>query len=270
MIPANLLATSVSIALLACALPAFADVSDDRFTLRLGAIHAEGTGALFGSTGSEGDSVSFDESFGLGSREIAPRIDGAFRISQRNRLIFDYFRYAKDARQTLTGDLPIGDVVIPAGSTAEVEARFHLASLIYEFSIIDSPTFSAGVQIGAEYARLDAELLARDGETRHRRSEDIDGYAPVVGLRLSATPGQRWLISAQAQHLDAGWGNFDRDFDGSIKRANAIAEFRLTAGLGVFAGYDYFKVNYQRSGRDGSGSIDLKFRGPTAGVSLAF
>lgn len=266
--PTRFLAASLSPLLLIAALPAFADATDDRFTLRLGAMHAEGDGTLFGAGNGLADGVSFDSDFGLGGREIAPRIDGAFRISRRNRLVFDYFRFGKDARRELGEDITIGDDVVPAGAFAKADARFHLASLIYDFSVIDSPSFSAGLQLGAEYARLDGEVFAQADDRTWRLDGKIDGYAPVVGLRLTATPADRWLISAQAQHLDAGWGSFD--FDGSIKRANALVEFRLTELLGVFVGYDYFKVHYAQSGRDARGALDLTFRGPTAGVTLAF
>lgn len=264
----RLVATSLSLALLASALPARADTADDRFTLRLGRMHAEGSGALYGAANGPDNGVSFDKDFDLGDRELAPRVDGVFRISQRNRLVFDYFRFEKDARAGLGEEVTIGDEVVPAGSFAEAEARFQLASLIYDFSVVDSARFSAGLQIGAEYARLDGKVRAASGDDSFRASGRVDGYAPVVGVRLTATPADRWLLSAQAQYLDAGWGNFD--FDGSIERANALVEYRFTELFGVFVGYDYFKIDYQETGSDASGSVDLKFRGPVAGLTLSF
>lgn len=265
---AQTLALRVALAFLPVGSPALAGPADDRFMLRVGAMHAEGSGALFGSSNGLDDDASFRKRFDLGDKEISPRVDGAFRISRRQRLVFDYFRYEKAARAGLDDEVAVGDDVIPAGTFAKGEASFQLASLIYDVSVIDSGAFSAGVQIGAEYARLEGELRARAGDASFRASGNVDGYAPVVGLRLTATPSERWLLSAQAQYLDAGWGSFD--FDGSIERANAAVEYRLTEMLGVFAGYDYFKVDYSQSGRDANGAIDLKFSGPMAGVSFAF
>ncbi|ANB18261.1 hypothetical protein [Dokdonella koreensis] len=260
--------SAVAFLSLFAATTACADPSDDRFTLRLGAMHADGSGELYGDGSAAGVDASFREAFDLGGKEISPRIDGVFRFSDRNRLIFDYFRFKKDNNATLGRDLTYGDVTLPAGSFARYNAEFQLASLIYDFSVVDSPRFSAGLQIGAEWAKVDGRLRAEAGENQYRASAGEKGVAPVVGLRLTGKPSDKWLLSVQAQYLDAGWGNFD--YEGEIKRANAIVEYRITDAFGVFAGYDWFKINYEESGRDARGGIDLEFKGPMAGITLAF
>jgi hypothetical protein len=206
--------------------------------------------------------------FGFG-HHTSPRFDGMFRISDRNRLIFDYFSYRKSGGATLDHDVDVGDdVILPEGSFARGQAKFELASLIYDYSVIDTPTFSGGLQIGAEWAKVSASAKADIGDVHYREGASRDGYAPVVGLRLTAKPADKLLLNFQAQYLDAGWGNFD--FDGKIERANAIAEYRFTPNFGVYAGYDWFKVKYEEAGRDGIGSIGLDFKGPIGGLTFAF
>jgi hypothetical protein len=253
------------------AAPASAQEQDyDHFTLRLGAMNADGNGTLKGSGDLLGNPVDFNEDFDFGSNEISPRIDGVWRITQRNRVIFDYFRYDKNNTQTLGQDISFEDTTVPAGSFAKLDTRFQLASLIYDFSVVDTDTFSAGLQLGAEWAKLDGKFKADAGPDvgTFTGSAKEDGVAPVVGVRFTATPSDRWLINVQGQYLDATWGSFD--YDGKIKRANAIVEYRVTQNFGVFAGYDWFKINYNESGRDASGGIDLEFKGPMAGVTFAF
>lgn len=84
--------TTLSLAMLALtttASPAFAAEVDDTFTLRVGAMSADGTGRLRGDGDLLGQNVSFDEDFDFGKDEWSPRVDGVWHISNRNRLIFD-------------------------------------------------------------------------------------------------------------------------------------------------------------------------------------
>lgn len=242
---------------------------DDRFTLRLGAMNVDAYGELRGSTVFEGDALRFSEDFDFGSKEWVPRVDGVFRFGERNRLIFDYFRYDKSRTATLGEDLSYDDTTIPAGSFARGEVEFQLASLVYDFAVIDGERSSLGLQVGAEWARLKGSVHAESGEDRYRDSESETGYAPVVGVRFTTRPADRWLFTVQGQYLDADWGDFG-DYEGSITRANALLEYRFTPRFGAFVGYDWFKLDVERTGSDGLLGLDQRFKGPMAGVTLAF
>ncbi len=278
LLPSLTLAGLTAAASVTCAFPASAqEERSDAFTLRLGAMNADGDATLRGSATSDalGQSVSGSRDFDFGSAEVSPRIDGVWHISNRNRLIFDYFRYEKDNKQTLGQELSYGGTTIPADSYVKLDSRFQLASLIYDFSVVETDNVSLGLQLGAEWAKLDAKLTADagDGFAGYRRSEKEDGVAPVVGLRFTATPNEHWLFNVQGQYLDASWGSFD--YDGKIKRANATVEYKFTPNFGVFAGYDWFKINYSEAyitdpGITGRAGLDLEFKGPVAGVTFAF
>lgn len=265
----------LAVALLACAGQAAAqDAREDRFALRLGAMSASAETTLSASTTYMDEPYSFSQGFDFGSDEIVPRIDGMFRLSERQRLVFDYFNYDKSRRETLGQDLSYDDITIPEGSYAEAELDFQLASLLYDYSVVQTDSFSLGLQIGAEWAKAKATLVAEAGEDRWSDDTSEDGYAPVVGVRLTARPGERWLLNLQGQYLDADWGDFG-DYDGSITRANAVAEYRFTRNFGLFAGYEWYRLDIKRtvSGdgmRDGLAGWDQRFKGPVVGVTLAF
>jgi hypothetical protein len=242
---------------------------DDRFTLRLGAMNVSAQGELNGATRYLDQDFRFSEDFDFGGDELVPRIDGVFRISPRNRLVFDYFQYDKDQRATLGSDLSYDDVTIPAGSFAKGEVKFHLASLMYDYAVVDTPSFGVGLQVGAQWAKLEGEVYAEAGEESFSARSSDDGYAPVVGVRLTATPSEKWLFNVQGQYLDTDWGDFG-DYEGSVTRANALAEYRFNETFGVFVGYDWFKLDVEKSGRDGLLGLDQRFKGPIAGVILAF
>lgn len=243
--------------------------TDDRVTLRLGAMNVDAQGELRGSTVFEGNDLAFSEDFDFGSKEWVPRVDGVFRMGERQRLIFDYFQYDKSQRATLSEDLSYDDVTIPAGSFAKGEVEFQLASLMYDFAVVETERSSIGLQLGAEWAKLKGSVYAEAGEDSYRDSRSETGYAPVVGVRFTTRPSDKWLLNLQGQYLDAGWGDFGA-YDGSITRANALVEYRFTEKFGAFVGYDWFKLDVEQAGSDGLLGLDQRFKGPVAGVTLAF
>ncbi len=248
---------------------AAAQENADRFTLRLGAMNADASTTFSARTEFMGQPYEFSEKFDFGSDEIVPRIDGVFRLSERQRLVFDYFNYKKDRREELGSDVSYDDITIPAGSFAKADMKFELASLLYDYSVVNTETVSVGLQIGAEWARVKGSVYAEAGDDTWRDSAQENGYAPVVGVRLTATPSEHWLFNLQGQYLDAGWGDFG-DYDGSISRANAIAEYRFTRSFGLFAGYEWYRLDVKRTGGDGIVGWDQRFKGPVVGVTLAF
>jgi hypothetical protein len=249
------------------AMPAHAD--DDRFTLRLGGTWAEGENELRGRTVFDGEDVFFRENIDFGSREFSPHLDGNFKISDRNRLVFNYFNYGKDRNTTLDEAISFDDVTIPAGSFARLDTDFETANLVYDFAVIENEELSWGLQIGAQYASLEGRLVAEAGTDRYSDRAREDGYAPVVGSRLTLTPNEHWRFELQGQYLDANWGDFG-DYDGSLGRASAIVEYRFSPTFGIYGGYDWFRLDVERDGGDGVFGFDQRFQGPTAGVSVSF
>lgn len=250
---------------------AHAAEGDPRFTLRLGAMNIDTDNTIRGSTTVAGQDVDLSEDFSLGGKKWEPRIDGLFRISDRQRLIFDYFKYDKDRRETLDEGISWGDTTVPAGSFVKGELKYQVATLVYDYSVVDGDRFDFGLQLGAEYAKISADAYADVGDVYQGRflNEKADGIAPVVGARLTFTPSENWLINLQGQYLNTRWGNFD-DYEGDLSRANAIVQYNVNKNFGIFAGYDWFKLDVDQKGSDGVIGLKQEFKGPVAGVSLSF
>jgi len=244
---------------------------DPRFTLRLGAMNIDTDNTIRGSTTINGQDIDVSEDFELGGKELEPRVDGMFRISDRQRLIFDYFKYDKDRRETLDEGISWGDDTVPAGSFVKGELKYQVATLVYDYSVVDGDRFDFGLQLGAEYAKVSADAYADVGDVYQGRflNEKADGIAPVVGARLTFTPSENWLINVQGQYLNTRWGSFD-DYEGDLSRANAIVQYNFNKNFGIFAGYDWFKLDVDQKGSDGVIGLKQEFKGPVAGVSLSF
>lgn len=250
------------------------DQEADRFTLRVGAMSASADSTLSAETTFMDERYRFSENVDFGSDEWVPRIDGVFRFGERHRLVFDYFNYDKKRRESLDEDVSFDDITIPAGSFARAELDFQLASLLYDYAVVENEDFSLGLQVGAEWAKAEASLLAEAGDERWSDRASEDGYAAVVGVRFTARPGDRWLLNLQGQYLDAGWGDFG-DYEGSISHINAVAEYRFTDNFGLFGGYEWYRLDVKRDVRgdfieDGIVGWDQRFKGPVVGVTLAF
>lgn len=268
MIPQKLpLTLGLALAGAVLALPAHAD--DDRFVLRLGVMNAKADSTLSGRTVFAGQPLRFEEDFDFGGDELVPRVEGMFKFGDRHRLLFNYFSYDKDRRETLGQDISFDDITIPAGSFAKAETQFELASAMYDYAVVETPTTSLGLQIGVEYAKLEGKIYAEAGPNRFEDRASDDGYAPVIGARWTASPNDHWRFTVQGQYLDANWGDFG-DYEGDISRANAIAEYRFTKNFGAYVGYDWFKLDVERGGSDGALGLDQRFQGPVAGVTFAF
>ncbi|MDR6093205.1 opacity protein-like surface antigen [Stenotrophomonas sp. SORGH_AS321] len=250
---------------------AHAAEGDDRFTLRLGAMNIDTDNTIRGSTNIAGQDVNLNEDFSMGGKEWEPRVDGVFRFSDRQRLIFDYFKWDKDRREVLNDGIAFGDINVPEGSFVKAELKYQVATLVYDYSVVDTDRFDLGLQIGAEWAQISAKGYADLGNVYNGRflDEKENGVAPVVGARLTFNPADRWMINLQGQYLNTSWGSFD-DYEGDLSRANAIVEYRLTDNFGLFAGYDWFKLDVDQKGSDGVIGLKQEFKGPVAGVSLSF
>jgi hypothetical protein len=251
------------------AIPA-AHADEDRFTLRLGGMHAEGESQLSGAAFFGGDTYAFEsDRYDLGS-ETVPRAEGAFRFGDRHRLLFNYVRYDKENTAMLREDVTFDGTTFPAGSRAELDTTFDLGSAVYDFGVVETPTFGIGLQIGAQTAGLRGRLRAESGAEEFSARASERGTAPVVGARISAQTAEgTWRFVAQGQYLDADWGDFG-DYDGVISRANVLVEYRFTPKFGLYAGYDWFKIDVRRTGEDGRIGLDQRFHGPIAGVTIAF
>ncbi|WP_313456104.1 hypothetical protein [Stenotrophomonas sp.] len=267
----SLLALPLALATLAHAGTAHAAEGDDRFALRLGAMNIDSDNTIRGSTTIAGQDLSFSEDFKLGGKEWEPRVDGLFRISDRQRLIFNYFKYDKDRRETLDEGISFGDESVPAGSFIKGELKYQVASLVYDYSVVDTDTFDLGLQLGAEYAKVSTKGYASVGTLYEGQflDESTDGVAPVVGARFTITPSEKWMITAQGQYLNTDWGNFD-DYEGDLTRANVIVDYRMTKNFGLFAGYDWFRLDVDQKGSDGIIGLKQEFKGPVAGISVMF
>ncbi len=159
---------------------------------------------------------------------------------------------------------------MPSGSFVKGELKYQVASLVYDYSVVDTDTFDLGLQLGAEYAKVSTKAYADLGTVYEGQ---FLNEKPTAWRRWSVhasfTPSEKWMITLQGQYLNTRWGSFD-DYKGDLSRANAIVDYRFTRNFGVFAGYDWFKLDADKKGSDGTIGLKQEFKGPVAGISFVF
>jgi hypothetical protein len=189
-----------------------------------------------------------------------------------------------------TVEIPGEPVEVPA---VDVSGRisFELASLNYEFAMVDTPRFQWGLGAGITHATLAARGTATSAGTGEidPQWEDLDwkrdGTSPNLHTRVAWSPTPRLRIEAQGQYLDTRWGNFINE-QGHFERGGLLVEYRVTERIGVHVGYDWFRLklsddyrgSFEAPAESGIGTVDVagkatgefKVHGPMAGVSVRF
>lgn len=282
------------------------DFSDDsRFEIRLSAFNPEAnirfTGDGTATNGEQTEAIA-------GAGEInsdgrwRPRGEFAFNMTPRQSLRANYYDYRRDQSWSFDGDwvdpgnifdeveIPGEPVEIPA---VDVEGRlsFELASLNYEYAVIDTPRFEWGLGAGVTHAKLEARgrgTSTGTGELEPQWEEldwQRDGTSPNLHTRLAWSPTERLRVEAQAQYLDTRWGNFVNE-RGHFERGGLLVEYLITERLGIHLGYDWFRLklsndyrgSFEAPAETDIGTVDVagkltgqfKVHGPMAGVTFRF
>ena len=282
------------------------DVADDaRFEIRLSAFNPEANIRLEG-TGVATDGEQSEDLAAAGDIDSdgrwRPRGEFAFNMTPRQSLRLNYYDYRRNQSWNFDGDWidpgNIFDEVEIPGEPVEVPAvdidgrlSFELASLNYEYAVVDTPRFQWGLGAGVTHAVLEARGTGTSTGTGQVDPQwesfrwKKDGTSPNLHTRIGWAPTERLRVEAQAQYLDTRWGDFV-DERGHFERGGLIVEYLVTERLGIHVGYDWFRLKLSNDYRgsfdappeSGVGTVDVtgkatgefKVHGPMAGVTFRF
>lgn len=282
------------------------DFADDaRFELRLSAFNPEANIRFAGdAVATDGErSEPLDAAGGIDADgRWRPRGEFAFNPSPRQSLRLSYYDYRRDQSWHFDGDWidpgTVFDEVEVPGEPVEVPAvdvagriSFELASLNYEFAVVDTPRFQWGVGAGVTHATLEARGTGTSSGTGEVDPQwetlawKRDGTSPNLHTRIAWAPTPRLRIEAQGQYLDTRWGDFI-DERGHFERGGLLVEYLVTERIGIHVGYDWFRLKlsddyrgtFEAPAESGIGTVDVagrvtgqfKVHGPMAGVSFRF
>lgn len=278
---------------------------DARFELRISGFNPEANirfaGDAVATNGERTETLDAAGDIGVDGR-WRPRGELAFHMTPRQSLRANYYDYRRSNTWNFDGDWidpgNVFDEVEVPGDPVEVPAidfsgriSFELASLNYDFAVVQTPAFEWGIGVGVTHATLEANATGTSTGTAELdpQWEQVqwkrDGTSPNLHTRVSWTPAPRWRIEAQAQYLDTRWGDFV-DERGHFERGGLLVEYLVTERIGVHVGYDWFRLklrddyrgSFDAPAESGLGTVDVagtvtgqfKVHGPMVGMTFRF
>jgi hypothetical protein len=227
-----------------------------------------------GTAGTSGTTINFEDTLGFDKRASTVFIDGTWRISHRNRLLFDYERINRDVtRTTLSRTITFrGDTFT---GNAQIDGFFDslYVSADYGYAFVANPTVEVGVSIGLTLLKLHSGIaLSAQGDAGSSVSRDLRDNTdftvplPLPGFFFSVRPHPRWVIAGGTRLIKADLGDITTTF----VEAKAGVDYRIGHGFGAGGSYYYNKTTVDREGTSTNGRIVFTFNGPEAYIAFAF
>lgn len=279
--PHTIVSTGFLLLLGASASAVQAAPDEDRFTFRASAFDTDSRIriAAEGTVGNEQINADFADVGSLGDDERSERFEATYRIAERHRLSASYYDLQPTKSYVLDeaiGFEELPEYEIPAGSRADVGIEFRLATLMYEYALVENEQWTLGAQVGIHWAKLaafasvDVPDIADDRVEWERKRRSI-----ALGARLQYRPSEKWRFGVEVQGYDTDWGNFVSE-NGHFERGGLLAEYRFTEHVGIHAGYDWFRLKLRDTVADEDYFYsllldgELRVHGPTLGLTVAF
>jgi hypothetical protein len=152
------------------------------------------TKASLNGQGTNNPEYDFNHIFGTGYDTSRFRLDGIWRISNRNHVTFMYFTNGVSRTRTLDQQIDWGDAVYDVGATVTSRTRLSVYEVGYEFAFIKKQTFELAASIGVHYTKMTVELdgtatvtppggppMTVNGEAKQA---SVPAPLPVIGLRM--------------------------------------------------------------------------------------
>ena len=226
---------------------------------------------LDGEGGRVGDSIDFDDAFGLDRFERF-RFDGLWRIKGKHSIRGTYFKNNNTATRELDRDIDFGDETYPLGAatTARWELEVMQISYDYTFKRNDNYELAAGIGVHLLDAKLglDSTITGAGGSASREISQtgSTDAPLPVLGLRGIWRLPHDFYFTAQAQYF---YVDYD-DYNGSLSDLKATVVWQATPRFGLGLGYNDFRFRFDLDKDLFSGRLRWSYGGAMAFASVTF
>ena len=217
--------------------------------------------------------INPEQDLGLDNNLGGARFDGYWRFADRHRIYFGYYNLDRSASKVLTKD--IGPIQIPslgvndtilAGSNVNVDAKWEVFILGYDYSFYKTDTVEVAGLIGLNVAQLGTKLsgtLITSGHgtlTGETAGSTITAPLPAIGLSGDWAIDDRWRIRGHAGAFKITINNIDA----KVVDASVAGEYRIYGN--IWGGLGYSLLNASAEKNDGTSDASLDWR--TGGLQL--
>jgi hypothetical protein len=220
--------------------------------------------------------VNFNRAFGLGYDTTRFRVDGLWRITDRQHIEFMYFTNGVSRSRSIPADDPVewGNYAFSGDVTAK--SRLSVYELGYEYAFMKTPTFEWAAGAGIHYTKVKLELDGNatvtnpDGTTTSAmgtaKTASVPAPLPVLATRAGWAFADNWILDGQVQLLGFSYDQFH----GHWWDVKAGVTYLFTKNIGVGAAYDSFTTQLDISQSNFNGRLNLGYRGALVFVRGAF
>lgn len=209
-----------------------------------------------------GIDIDVEDFLGLNTTDSAFRVDGGWRFTdnKRHKLEFNWFRFHRDASETLSQsvDIPDGEGGITTLGPGRLESKFDfdIIKLKYEYSLFLDDRLDINVGGGLYVMPIEFGTTGTvNGVGQTTLEEDITAPLPVFGMGFDFAITPEWFIRQQfdAFYLELG------DFEGSILAASLGLEYLPWKHVGFGIAGEFLDISIEARGSDWPG-IDFEGR----------
>jgi hypothetical protein len=214
--------------------------------------------------GTLGTPLVAENDLGLDGKIDQGRIEVMFRLHERSKLRFDFFRLQRDGNKLLTRQINFGDDVFNINDRVISQANWDTMGITYTYSFIRRDRFELGAGLGVHL--LDAEAR---GEVRARAlRQDASGVGAFPTIALDATwrISKRFALAARGQQFSTTISNFS----GSLSDYHAELQYRWRSNFALGLGYSKLRYDLKINSSSFPGFFDLRARGPEFFVRVSF
>jgi len=216
-----------------------------------------------------GSRIDLEGELGESSTDDALAIEVRWRFADRWRVATQFFDVSDNGSVQLQRDILFDGYEFRAGVALSASSELRITRLFFgrEFSRDERHEFGLGG--GLHFLDLSASATgeawvdnASVGTTTGAGT--ASGVLPNLGAWYNWAPNDRLAVTARLDWLSA---NVD-PFDGAIVNASAGINYRVAKNIGVGVNYNMFSLSAGVSDSGWRGSVDIRFYGPYAYMSL--
>jgi hypothetical protein len=225
------------------------------------------TKASLQGQGTNNPQVDFNRAFGAGYDTTRFRVDGLWRITERQHVEFMYFTNGISRTRSIDPADPVewGNYAFSGEVTAK--SRLSVYELGYEYAFWKTPTFEWAAGAGIHYTKVKLELDGNatvtnpDGTmqtlTGQAKTASVPAPLPVLATRAGWAFADNWILDGQVQLLGFSYDQFH----GHWWDVKAGVTYLFNKNIGVGAAYDSFTTQLSISQTNFNGRLNLGYRG---------
>jgi hypothetical protein len=244
------------------------DITNDRFTFKVGAFYLEDSDTEIGvrrEGAPIGTSVNFQRDLNVDNDVTTTFIGGYYRFNPRHRVDYEWYEFDRDGSRTITRDFTFRDQVYTLGASVKSSIETSVSKLAYTWSFHHTDDVELGFSVGLYGLKYD--ISVRNQTATFITEESATAPLPLLGFRLDYTINPRWhlLFDTEVFYIE-----IDDDINGSLNNNSFALEYRpfkhFTFGLGI----DHLSIDLQFDDDDLRWNASDFYRGNHFYVGLRF